>query len=328
MGNSTIKLVDVCDVLAGKNIPDPRRQPSGYGDKLAMQMASDVMADIVTERFNWKWNSHVAVPFYTNSWQQDYPQLAQPDGAIGWGENLIVVDINNTQVPKPLWTDPQVTWRRALPATTVSAWRVAAVCWMYNRDMQLGMWPGPNVTYAPLVTGAPQQQNPLMSMVDVNGNILIVNLPPTEGGITGGTAPELPANSAEGETVTDGTVQWVCVSPTSQGFRLNFLPSAAGPCFQITPTYQADALKMVNYQQTLDPIPDSFSRHYFRCLELQWKIAAGKATQLDYETEINALATIMKQGDKETNVYQLLPATSPVERLPWNYSRRSATDPY
>ena len=83
---------------------------------------------------------------------------------------------------------------------------------MYNSDLNYGSWPGPGKTFYPLLTTAANPQNPIMSMVDANGNLLIV----TGFGVTGAAAPVLPALSAEGATVTDGTVTWTVVAATSR----------------------------------------------------------------------------------------------------------------
>lgn len=326
MGNSNISLTAVYNALAAKGVFDPRRSAGGYGDALALQLATQVLADIVSERYNWKWNSAVATPFYTNSWQQDYPQPAQAQGLIGWGETATWTDINNTALPKPLGT---LSWRRQLLPVSLSANYMSAVCWMYNKDLQLGAWPGVDVTYYPLVTTGQQQANPIMSMLDKNGNILIV----TGFGSTGSTAPFLPANSAEGATVTDGTVVWTCVSPTSQGFRVDSLPSQTGPTFQITPTYQIEPPAFTTPQQKLDPIPDSFSRYFYRGLESECLSASpdpadmkrGAAMKAEW---MRALAEAMRQGDREINAFRLLPQNSPVEsRWDRNIGPRTADNP-
>jgi hypothetical protein len=314
VGNSTITLAKAYNVTAVRGIPDPRNAPSGYGDQLAMDVANEVAADFISERFNHKWNSANAVPFYTNSWQQDYPQLAQPQGKIGWGENVTLVDYNSTVTPKPLWSSPDMTWTRALPIVNSTSWRPSRVCWMYNKDLTLGTWPGANVTYYPLITTGPQQANPLMSMLDKNANILIV----TGFGTTGSTAPYLPANSAEGTTVADGTVTWTCVSPTSQGFRLNTLPGQTQPTYQVLPVYQIEPPTFTSMQQMLDPIPDSYSRVFLRglranCLKASPDPQDLKRGETDYAIWLKALIDGMKQGDRETNSYGLQPVRSVVE---------------
>jgi hypothetical protein len=326
VGNSTIKLSAVYDQIAAKGIPDPRGGPSGFGDLTALELANQVMADLITERYNWKWNRATAVPFLTNSWQQDYPQPAQPGGPIGWGEDGTLIDINNSALPKPIWG---ISWRRGLSPTSTSAWRIANVCWMYNASLQLGTWPGAGVTFYPLLTQGAQEQNPIMSMTDVNGNILIV----TGFGTTGSTAPQLPINSAEGQTVTDGSVTWTCVSPTSQGFRLDNLPNATGPTYKVVLPYQLDPPRFTNLQQTLAPIPDSFSRHFYRGLASECLIASmnpgdlkrGQEAKADW---LNALQLAMKQGDRELNIYGLIPLTQVVERRWDEIGPYAADQPY
>jgi hypothetical protein len=323
MGNSTITLQRVYDSIISKpGVYDPRKQPAGFGDWQAIDLANQVMADLIVDRYNWKFNSQVAPPFYTNSWQQDYPQVALPGGPIGWGETCTAVDINNTMTPKPLW---QVLWRRQLQPTSItrSYWQNTSICWMYNKDLIVGQWPGANVTYYPLISVAPPQNNPLMSMRDSNGNILIV----TTFGTTGNTAPSAPSNSAEGATVNDGSVVWTVVSPTSQGYRLSQLPGATAPTLQINPVYQLDPPRFDDYTQNIDPLPDSFSQYFYRGLEAQ--------CQKDPQQKILALQAWFAslkgsklQGDREQNSVSLIPATSPVDESWWNPGRRSAIDPF
>jgi hypothetical protein len=332
VGNSTIMLRDVYTTIAAKGIPDPRGGPSGYGDTLALECANEVMADIVCERYNWKWNRAHAAPFYTNSFQQDYPQLAQTAGPIGWGEDGDVIEVNSTSFPKPL---RNIKWRRGLSRTNVSRWWPENVSWMYNKELALGVWPGAGVTFYPLLgSGAPAGKNPWLNMVDANGNILIV----TTFGTTGADAPSVPANSNEGTTVEDGSVVWTCVSPNSQGFRLDRLPSAAGPTLEIRPYYQLDPPRFTTFQQMLDPIPNSFSRFFFRGLQAQSlanspnpaDVKRGEALLVrnPQTGEPAWMIDPMKQGDRELNGYALLPATSVVEPRWGSSVPRTADNPY
>ena len=418
MGSSTIKLSQVVDTLTAKGIPDPRSGASGYGDNMAFDLATQVFADIACERFNWPWNRAKAAAFATNSWQQDYPQPAQAAGLIGWGESCEATDINNTSMPKPLYNP---TWRRGLDRNNTSTWRFANLCWMYNKDLYLGAWPGPETVYSPLITTQPQPLNPIMNFMDVNGNILILTgfgttfdgatleiasivatttaatgkayniavtftepLATTTGGLqvtfeglthvtalngetltsvfvkdgaentlyflqtlgaaysgseTGtlavpAAAPQLPAGSAEGVTAQDGTVVWTCVSPTSQGFRLGSLPPATGPCWLIEPSFQVDPPKFTSWSQTLDPMPDSFSRFFYRGMESELLIASPnpadvKRGQAAKEAWMESMVMAMKQGDRSPNVYSLIPATSVVEpRWGDNRGPYTADQPY
>lgn len=312
IGNSTVSLESVFDKLAAQGIFDPRTAPSGFGDNLALKCANNVIADLITERMNWRWNSFSGNPFLTNSWQQDYPQLAQ-SSPFEWGERAVLVDINNSALPKPLWN---IGFRRDLSRTSVSVWRPGFLCWKYNYQLELGTWPGPNVTYSPLLgPQAPATQNPIMSMLDKNGNILIV----TGFGVTGATAPFLPANSIEGATVDDGTVVWTCVSPNSQGFRTDKLPSATGPTYQVTPILQWEPPRFIDYAQLLNPIPDSSSRYFETGLEAQCLMnspnpADVKRGDMRWQMWLKSLIDIRKQATKEQDIYGLVPLTSVVER--------------
>jgi hypothetical protein len=406
MGNSTIQLGKMFDLVAARGIFDPRTGPSGFGDALSLNCANDTIADLICERFNWKWNSQIATPFYTNSWQQDYPQLAQPGGPIGWGEDLTAVDINNTQIPKPI-AMPTPKWRRNLPR--VNAYGVTGggylgcftnLCWMYNKDLTIAQWPGANVTFYPLVGNGPTQQNPIMNMLDANGNILIVTtfgttfsgtilaitgieivvvdgvitltltysgddvpfsagLEVTLSGLTTdpglnnmvlpiestGTntirftlesgsplaetaetgsmaiaagAPLLPVDATEGQTVPDGSVMWTCVSPNSQGFRIDNVPSATGVVWQVIPTYQLDPPTFTTMQQMINPLPDSYSRYFrrgleFACLECSPNPGDMKREGQTRAEWLESLAKAMRQGDREINAYGLMPARGVIE---------------
>lgn len=331
MGNSSTSFRQVLDGLMAKGIPDPRVAPSGSGLTLALELGNNTMRDLITERFNWKWNAALAAVFYTNSWQQDYPQLAQANGKIAWGDDCTMVDINNTMIPKPLWP---VTWRRDL--TRISSNQSYApppgwqICWKYNSELTFGVWPGAGVTYYPLVTGGVVQQNPLMNMVDANGNLLIV----AGFGTTGTAAPLLTAASPEGTTVTDGSVTWTVVSPNSQGFRVWPLPNATGPVYQIAPTYQLDPPLITAIGQMLNPFPDSYIHHFIDAFNYRCKAAgadpAMRAEALkEYPLFLKSLEKSMEQGDKEQNVYGLVPATSPVENVwPCTGAYRTADRPF
>lgn len=340
-GNSNYTLRSVLDGLIGRGMKDPMKQASGIGQTVTLELANDAMADLLCERFNWKFNSAFAVPFLTNSWQQDYPQPAQLNGPIGWGEDCTQIDINNTMIPKPKW---RVTWRKAIPRissfesfTPPPGWQLQ---WAYNRDLTFGTWPGANVTFNPLLTGGPVAQNPIRSMIDSNGNLLIVS----GSGTTGSVAPSLPANSLEGVIVTDGSVTWSVVSPTSQGFRLWPLPNATGPVYQIVPVYQVDPPTIATIGQKLDPIPDSYIRHFRRLFRYHaLTVSEDPNDKKEYQEGQQLAQTLSgemprylvpileaaRQGDKEQNSYSLVPATSPVENVwPNTAGYRTADNPF
>ncbi len=315
---------NVLDWAKAKGIPVPTGQPSGYGTDLAIKLANDTLGDIVAERFNWKWNRATAAPFYTNSFQQDYPQIGLVN--IGWLEDADRVDINNTSFPKPL---RNLICRRQLSRTSFSYNPVQELCWMYNYELSYGTWPGQGVTFYPLV-GSLVKQNPIMSMIDANGNFLIL----TGFGTTGNSAPSASANATEGTVVTDGTVTWKVVGSNSQGFRVNPLPGATGPVWQITPYYQVSPPALTQLGSLINPIPDEFSRYFQTGFEIACKTSSPNANDRaegarDYPLWLKALQDARKQGDREADAYGLLPATSPVESIyGWRRNPQDPSQPY
>lgn len=313
MGNSTVKLQHVIDYAVSQGVPSPLNQPAGYGTKLAIDMANDVMADLISERFNWKWNSAIAPPFYTNSWQQDYPQ--QGNTSIAWLEDADRIDINNTSVKKPL---RNLTVRRQLSRTNFNAGPIEQICWMYNSELDFGVWPGAGVTFYPLLGQNPSSQNPIMSMVDKNGNLLIV----TTFGTTGDAAPFLTAGTVEGQTVNDGSVVWTCVSPSSKGFRVFSMPAATGPIYKVVPKYQQTPMRFSvangGLSQFLSPIPDDYEHHFrelyrIRCLKASPNPQDRQMAMSERTTYLLTLENAMKQGNKEPDAYAMLPASQVVE---------------
>jgi hypothetical protein len=327
LGSSTISLEKAFDYVEAKGVYSPRAQVAGFGTGLAIMLGNDCMSDLIAERFNWKFNRKTAPAFYTNSYQQDYPQVGLAD--VDWLEDCDVVDINNTQVPPPLGN---ATVRKQLSRSGMQVGvgpggvEGQQVCWMYNKDLSYGVWPGANVEFFPLVTAGTVQQNPIMSMIDKNGNLLIVKTI----GITGSTAPFAAAAAAEGTTVADGSVVWVVVSPTGQGWRVLPLPGPTGPVYQFTVYYQTKAVLFANLQQMLDPIPDNYARIFLRALEFQCRGSSSnpadqKIFQEDYPKWLKSLESAKEQGDREQNAYGAFPESSPVEET-YRY-RRNPQDP-
>ena len=308
MGSSTRTVASFFDVAAGKGIPDPRQGAAGYATSLSLQIANDVMSDIIAERFNWKWNRRIAAPFYTNSFQQDYPQLGIAD--LGWLEDCDRIDINNTSLPKPL---KQLTVRRQLSRTSALWKPISDICWMNNDQLSYGTWPGAHVIYTALV-GAQTKQNPIMSMVDSNGNLLIL----TTFGTTGNSAPAAAANSAAGTTVNDGSAVWTVVDPNTSGFRINPLPGAAGPVYQVIPYYQMSAPNLTSFATKIDPIPDDQASYFQVGIEAYCLGASpnpgDRARFVDARNQwLLSMDGIKKQGDRELDAYGLVPTTSVVE---------------
>lgn len=314
-------MIDNC---VTQGAPSPLSHPSGYGTQLAIEMGNDVMSDLISERFNWKWNRKMATPVTTNSWQQDYP-IAGADNWMGWLENADRIDINNTSDPKPI---KQITARRDLPLTSYVRGATSDICWLFNSEMQLGVWLA-NVTYYPLVGTNPTQQNPLMA-IKLNGAILALS----QFGTTGVAPPMVNANMPEGTIISDGTAAWIVCAPTSKGFRVYPRPGATGPAYQINPRAQMLPPTFSDLQQMIDPIPDDQARHFRRgyrayCFQASPNAADRARFEDTYNEWIKALLDIRKDGDKENNVYGLIPATFPVDPIyPGLRNPNDVAEPY
>jgi hypothetical protein len=326
MGNSTISLQAVIDHITAQGVPSPLNHPAGYGSQLALDIGNDVMSDLISERFNWKWNRQLADAFWTNSWQQDYPSPGLNNN-IGWLENADRIDINNTSNPKPL---QQITARKDIPTTSYCQGPITDVCWMFNGHMKLGAWPGANVTYYPLVTGSnPVQFNPLMGIL-FEGQILSV----WTFGTTGATPPSLGPAPAEGQIIPDGTMSWIICSPNSKGFRVYPLPGGTGPVWEIIPRYQMLPPTFTTFDQMIDPIPDDQARNFRKgyrayALDASPDPKDRQRFQPDYQEWISSLLEIKKSGDKELNMYGLVPASYPVDAVyPGMRNPRDPSTPY
>jgi hypothetical protein len=225
----------------------------GFDTLLATTIANDVMTELISQRFNWKFNRIVVPPFLTNSWQQDYCSINQQN--IGWLENAARVDINNTSLPKPIkWVEAV----KDLPITSDQLGWPTQICWMPNDQLQQGVWPGAQQAYTNPLGVAVTPSNPPTNILDAHGNILVL----TTYGVTGLVAPDAGAAPAVGATVNDGTCVWTVANPKAQGIRISPLPSQQGTTWQIKPFAQARAIRFANMGQLLDPLPDDYAKYF------------------------------------------------------------------
>jgi hypothetical protein len=103
------------------------------------------------------------------------------------------------------------------------------------------------------------------------------------------------------------------------------LPNQAGPVYQMIPSYQMEPPKITSIKTMINPIPDSYARHFRRAFAYQCKGASSnpadrKEFLQEYPIWLAGLKDAAKQADKEPNAYGLLPATSPVDNIwPGNY---------
>ena len=310
MGSSTTTLQSVVDYICSLGELQPVIPASGFGINTALTMGTDVMADLISQRFNWKWNRMKIPPWYTISWQQDYAQFSSAFPApIGWIEDAYWVDINNTALPKPTYG---IEVKRDLPPTSISGNPPAKVCWHYNDQLLQGVWPGPSMKYT-VPLGAPiTPTNPITNILDANGNILVL----TTFGTTGATPPSLSANSTEGTTVNDGTCVWSVAGPRSQGFRLLPMPPQQAVCYQVNVIAQRMAPPpFTSMQQMLDPIPDDYANHFrtgysVYCYKLSPNPQMRGMFPTMHQSWLAAIENSMKQGDREMDNAGFIPDRS------------------
>lgn len=327
MGNSTITVQDTVDLIATMGDVNPQANPGAFATNLILTIANDTMSDLCSERFNFKWNSKNAPSFLTNSWQRDYPQIGLKD--VAWIEAGIWVEINSTSLPLPsdeiIAVKDMLLTNPGFGGGSFTGWPTK-ICWLYNRQLSYGVWPGAAQVFTPLLGANPQVANPPMCYRDTNGNILTL----TAFGTTGSTAAAAPANSIEGVTVNDGSCVWTVCDPDGQGWRIFPFPPSAGPVYQVNPIYQQASVKFVAMDQTLDPLPDDFAANYrtgFKTHSI--KYSADKNIRATFIVErkewLDSIEGAQAQGDREPDDYMMIPATQVVE--PFWGRRRNPNDP-
>ena len=285
---STITLQRILDkVLPLGDVNPVLVNVSGYQLEPFLTICTDVMTEIYSQSFPYKWNEVELPEFYTNSFQQDYA-LVDSDGEsfydLEWLERGICVQMVTTANPKP-WGYVEVG--RQLTQATGSfvqnpGWRnptfVANSFPNYmlyygtwggtDTDASLGNNPGAGSVYvSPLDSTAGQQQNPISQIRDENGNLLVV----TTYGTCGSVAPVLAENAEPGTTIADGSVTWTVVDPNAIGIRILPVPSSTNAIFQFrlvgqrpAPNFDTETGRgKLNLNQTLAPFPDKYEP-YFR----------------------------------------------------------------
>lgn len=312
MGSSTTTIQSVIDYVSSMGELQPVMPTGGYSVNTALTMATDVMADLISQRFNWKWNRMKIPPWYTNSWQQDYAGFTKSWPArIGWLEGAYWVDINNTALPKPVWGIEAV---RDLETTSLSGNPPGKICWLPNDQLMYGAWPGPAKTYTQPLGAVITPTNPPTNMIDANGNILVL----TTFGTTGATAPAAPAASSEGTTVNDGTCIWTVADPNSQGFRIKPLPPQQGVVYQVNIIAQMQApAPFTSMQQQINPVPDDYAVWFRRGFKTHcYAMSPNPQMQALFPRMqgewLGAMESAMKEGDRELDNAGFIPDRSVV----------------
>jgi hypothetical protein len=262
MGNSSLSLQSVVDSVSIIGDLNPVLiSTGGYADEPALTIANDVVGEMFSVRFPWKWNRFKISAFPLNSLQQDYASINLT--TLGWLENGKRIDINNTQVPPPDWPVVAV---RDLSTDAVMGAFPSQVCWFPNDQLEQGIWPGPGITYTWPIGITGPVTNPATNILDSLGNILVL----TKWGTTGLTPPvaTIPdgfdpnTDTITGQVIEDGTCEWTVANPQAQGFRFAPRPPSSGNIWLVRLFGQKKAPYFTNLQQKLDPIPDDNAKWF------------------------------------------------------------------
>ena len=300
-------------------------QVSGFSLSPALDILNEAMAYMLAPPGAWKFNEVELPPFYTNSYQQDYASSITNIGFLQSGDCL---DVNNTALPK---AQPQVEVVKDLPRA--SSWIALPplffgvlkfqCCWRYNSQLYYGTWGLPNTgnatrgnnpqinsTYTPFLSGGNQMpDNPITQIQDANGNLLVL----TTYGTTGAAAPLLPASSAAGATVTDGSCVWTVVDPLAQGFRIWPTPSQSGVVWQFNLRAQGKQPPLLTSLNTLlAPIPDEYI-HIFRqgAITIAYRYSPEQKVRQRYDMELALWDKVLMggriQADREPENHSFIP---------------------
>jgi hypothetical protein len=105
--------------------------------------------------------------------------------------------------------------------------------------MNFGVWPGNGVAFNPQLTTSPIVQNPLMTMIDGNGNLLIVdNQPLTAAQTTAAAVTPSPVSPTYGATASGVNTYWVAGSAPAwlkAGIYV-LVPFSSQPQFIVSPS--------------------------------------------------------------------------------------------
>lgn len=329
---STVSLQQIIQEIRSYPEVTPVLGVSGYTQYPALNIANRTMQFICAQPFNFRFNrGYVNVTngsggVLTVALQQDY---VTQHTDIGWLEQAWRLDINNStnngnMAPKPVFTMESC---KDLAQTAYQS-NPFYISYIPNSLAFMGQWSA-NTVYGCGYGVSQIPITPIQQFFDANGNILYIDstvlnlninspgfsegaitLPtPNPYGTSGDTQPILPANSAPGTTVTDGTVTWTVADPNGYAMRIAPLPAFSGLCWLITPVYQKKPPIIKSLQQILAPIPDECI-YLFRdgflagCYEHAGSPRAGEA----YAKWEESIQKYLQAGDRERDDTVMYPS--------------------
>lgn len=273
---------------------------------------------------------------------------------LGWLERGIVIDINNSAIPKPFRT---VEVGRQLQQATGTLFNSATgdplflVNFFPNYMLYYGVWGQPNIGGTAENTGFgmlgnnpiagsvylnplgqnSQPANPITQIQDANGNFLLL----TTYGTEGTTAPVAPAGATPGTTVSGSgaTTVWTVLDPSGYGFRILPVPSQTGNVWQFNLVGQMKPVRFVSLSQTIAPLSDDMEPHFRQGFIAQLyryspedKVAAKFPRE--WQLWLAALNNMRAKEDRELEENRFVPARGVMGGTSGRNAWRGAAWPY
>jgi hypothetical protein len=182
---------------------------------------------------------------------------------------------------------------------------------------------------------ASQPTNPIMQIIDANGNLLVL----TTYGTEGTTAPLAAIGATPGTTCagSGATTVWTVVDPVGTGIRILQVPSQTGVLWQMNIVAQMPPVKFTSVGQLLAPLPDKyepFFRAGFIAQSYRYSPIAKIHAKFDKEWPlwIRSLNGMRAAEDRELEEYSFIPDRSVMSKgvtrnrwegpnWPFNYPR-------
>lgn len=310
---------------------------SGFTQYPMLTICNDVMQRFLASGMPWKWNRAYIPSILTVALQQDYVTQVTD---IGWLENSIRVDINNSTnngnlAPKPIFNMEAI---RDLVQTSYQGIPFN-LSFVPNTLAFMGQWYA-NTAYGCGYGVAQIPITPIQQFVDVNGNILYIdstvlglniNSPGFNGvtpivlpsnspyGTSGSTEPAAVPNATPGTRIQDGSVIWTVADPSGYAIRVAPSPAFSGLAWLIPPVYQKKPPTLTSLQSQISPIPPEFNYLFRAGVRAMLYDHAGspkaQASNLKWEED---LQVAIRSGDRQQEGFSMYPGESIVGGSPYS----------